>query len=329
MPLVLAAGILVMVRDQVVFDRFGDFGARRRYSSRSRSAAAKILQVVRQQARDRAALKSRTDRCPSSRLEMNRAWGNDRIRTYSRLRFTSMRTTMSWRVAGASSVRIEGGLVADVLPQKLAAIVLRQPRAAVKRIDDAAPPTRASPLIAIPRTKQEMTREIDAVHVQAGPARDLEVHDREADGDAGAAIEYLVDEAVAGIVVALPVARESLLVVQVLVECAHGVAARVAHPRRRFFAHAIEVARYGPGSSDGYSTRAMASAADARSSPGAFMAFCSSAADFGRASVEVQGKRHGWILAGLRLARTHFLITPRWRGRISNASLLSARSSQA
>ena len=88
-----------------------------------------------------------------------------------------------------------------------------------------------------------MTGKVDAGHPQAGPARDLEVDHREGDRDAGAAIEHLVQEAVARIVVLLAVAGEPLLVVEVLVEHADRVLTANAGPRHaagRFVAHPLE-----------------------------------------------------------------------------------------
>ena len=47
-----------------------------------------------------------------------------------------MRTTISWRVAGCEQIAIERRLLADVLPQHLPAVDLREQRPAVERIDD-------------------------------------------------------------------------------------------------------------------------------------------------------------------------------------------------
>ena len=76
--------------------------------------------------------------------------------------------------------------------------------------------------IGVRAPQQEVAGEVHARDSQPGAARDLEVHHREADGDAGAAVEDLVQEAVARIVVVLPVAAKPELVVEVLVERAQG-----------------------------------------------------------------------------------------------------------
>ena len=83
------------------------------------------------------------------------------------------------------------------------------------------------------RAQQEVAGEVHAVDAQPGPARDLEVDDGEADRDAGAAIEDFVEEAVARIVVALAVAGEALLVVEVFVERADRVLLRARRPTVR------------------------------------------------------------------------------------------------
>ena len=105
---------------------------------------------------------------------------------------------------------------------------------------DANHKNRGYKILRIARTQQEVTREIDAVHVQAGAPRHLEVDHGQADGDADAPVEHFVDEAVARVVVPFAVPRKSLFVVQVLVERPHGVVADLLHARGRFLAHAIE-----------------------------------------------------------------------------------------
>ena len=73
------------------------------------------------------------------------------------------------------------------------------------------------------RPQEEVAWEIHADDAQAGAARDLEIDDREADRNPRAAVEDLVQKAVARIVVPVAVAAEALLVVEVLVEGAHGI----------------------------------------------------------------------------------------------------------
>ena len=73
------------------------------------------------------------------------------------------------------------------------------------------------------RAQEEVSREVHARHAEAGASGDLEVYDRQADRNAGAAIEHFVQEAVARIVVPIAVSAEPLLVVEVFVERAHGV----------------------------------------------------------------------------------------------------------
>ena len=63
-----------------------------------------------------------------------------------------------------------------------------------------------------------MAGEVDPFEPQAGAAPDLEVDHREADRNAEPAIEHLVQEAVARIVVVIAVAAEAELLVEVGVE---------------------------------------------------------------------------------------------------------------
>ena len=117
-----------------------------------------------------------------------------------------------------------------------------------------------------------MAGEVDARDAQPGAPRDLQVDDREADRDAGAPVEHLVQEAVARIVVVLAVPREAQLVVEILVERLQRVVLRwltARDARAGFRAHPIECREVvAAASSEGYSTRAIASAAGAQILPG-------------------------------------------------------------
>ena len=73
--------------------------------------------------------------------------------------------------------------------------------------------------------QQKMPGKIDAVDVHARPPRDLEIDDREADRDAGAAVEDFVEEAVPRVVVPVAISGEALIVVQVFVQHLDGVLA--------------------------------------------------------------------------------------------------------
>ena len=76
---------------------------------------------------------------------------------------------------------VESRLVANVLPQHLPAVNLRQQRAAVERIDDeeVAAVVEARPLVG--GAEQEVAGEINARNGHAGPARDFEIDDGERD----------------------------------------------------------------------------------------------------------------------------------------------------
>ena len=140
-------------------------------------------------------------------------------------------------------VVIERRLLADMLPQHLPAVDLRQQRPAVERIDDEEVAAVVEARALVGGAQQEMAGEVHARDVDAGAPRDLEVDDSERDGNAGAAIEDFVEEAVARIVVAFAVTGEALLVVEVLVQDGDGVLAAHAGPRHapgRLVAHPLE-----------------------------------------------------------------------------------------
>ena len=112
-----------------------------------------------------------------------------------------------------------------------------------------------------------MSGKIHALEPQTGAPSDFEVDDRQADRNAGAPIEDLVQEAVARVVVVLAITGEAELFEEVGVQrrdlastrsspraCSRAAAASPMRSRR---------CRYGSISSPGYSTRAIASAAGA------------------------------------------------------------------
>ena len=184
-------------------------------------------------------------------------------------------------VAWPTQMRLEQRLVSRVTAQQFAAGVLRQERAAVERIDDQifgvgrAPPGRTA--------QQEMSGKVDALHVQAGPPRDFHVEHRERNRNAGPPIEHLVQKAVARILVVHVVADEAQLLEQVLVERHHArhtardrraAALLQARPTPRPRGRAPR-GRWRPADRDrgrrralGHSTRAIISAAIARSGSG-------------------------------------------------------------
>ena len=105
-----------------------------------------------------------------------------------------------------------------------------------------------SPVDALAGAQQKVTREVDAGHPQTRPAGHLEVNDGERNGNSGAPFHHLVEETVARIVVVLPVADESLLVVEVLVERTNRVesaGSRARDSHRRVLAHARQTVDVG------------------------------------------------------------------------------------
>ena len=139
----------------------------------------------------------------------------------------------------------ERDLGADVLLQQHAAVVLREQRAAVERIDQQAA---AGAFADIRAAHQKMTREVDAVDVQARAPGDFHVDERQRDRNARAVIEHLVEAAVARILVAL-VAGKALFLEKIGVERAHARERRriaclldvAANGLRRRRPHAIEL----------------------------------------------------------------------------------------
>jgi hypothetical protein len=120
----------------------------------------------------------------------------------------------------------------------------------VERIDDEKVPTVAQPRPLVGGSKQKMAREVDARHVHPGTPRHLQIDDGEADGNARAAVEHLVQETISRIVVLVPVPGEPLLVVQVLVQELDGVLAAGAcadHARTSFVAHPVDGIEVAPG----------------------------------------------------------------------------------
>ena len=128
-----------------------------------------------------------------------------------------------------------------------------------------------------------MSGKVDPLDVHAGPPRDFHVDQRQRDRDAGPAIEHLVQEAVARILVVHVVADEVQLVEQVVVERHHPRVALGIDSRRRVAAadggrgdtrarprgRARRADRdRGRHRASGYSMRAIISAAIARSGSG-------------------------------------------------------------
>ena len=69
---------------------------------------------------------------------------------------------------------------------------------------------------------QKVPGKIHAVDMKARPPRHFHVNQRERNGNAGAPLQHLVEEAVAGVVVSLAVAGEALFVEQIRVEHVDG-----------------------------------------------------------------------------------------------------------
>ncbi len=78
-----------------------------------------------------------------------------------------------------------------------------------------------------------MTGEVDALHVYAGAPADLDVQQGQADRNAGPAIEHLIEEAVAWIVVLRAVAGKAFLVEEEGVHRGDLCWRRVTRRRRR------------------------------------------------------------------------------------------------
>ena len=162
--------------------------------------------------------------------------------------------------------RIERRFVADMTLQQPAAVVLGQPRAAMKRIEDERR-----------EAHEEVPRKVHAFDLNARSARHFHVDERERNRDARAALEHFVEKAVARIVVAIAVAREALPRRRGTRSahrppsptCARPAGSRsptAARARRRPWRRAVS--RYGAGSSDGHSSCAIISAGVARSRSG-------------------------------------------------------------
>ena len=141
----------------------------------------------------------------------------------------------------AAQARLEQRAIVDLVvgirvpAEQLAAGVLGQECPAVERVDDQVfgvgqPPAGRT-------SQQEVSWEIDALYVQARAPRHFHVEQRQRNRDAGAALQHLVEEAVAGILVLVLVADEVQLVEQVFVERHHACIAIGVHPRRRFARH--------------------------------------------------------------------------------------------
>src|SRR5262245_63870720 len=84
----------------------------------------------------------------------------------------------------------EGNLAADVFLQQHPAIVLRKQRAAMEGIDDEAS---AGALADVRTPHQEVPWKVDSVDVQASPASDFHVHERQGDRDTGPTVKDIVE----------------------------------------------------------------------------------------------------------------------------------------
>jgi hypothetical protein len=189
-----------------------------------------------------------------------------------------------------------------VLPEQLPAVILGQLGTAVERIHDdevgaavAADDARCA--------QQKMSGKVDPVDAQPGAARHFEVHDREADWNSGAPIEHFVDEAVARIVVAVAVPGESLLVVQVLVERAERVFASAVDARRGLASHDIEYLHV-----RSRIQRRVFDPCDGERRAGQLVAWrihraLQFSGDFPDPCVQMQRKRHAWIVARFAAGR--------------------------
>src|SRR5207245_1266835 len=111
---------------------------------------------------------------------------------------------------GREQLAVEGGFLADVLAEQMAAVDLREQRPGVKRIDD--------DVFAGARPNEKVPGEVHAFEAESRAAPDLEIDGGQADRNAEPAIEHFIQEAVARVVVVLAIAAESELFVQVRVE---------------------------------------------------------------------------------------------------------------
>src|SRR4026207_1261853 len=80
---------------------------------------------------------------------------------------------------------------------------------------------------------EEVTGEIDAVHLQPGPPSDLHVDDRQRQRNAGSTLENLVEAAVSRILVFVAIARETEFSEEVFVERLDAALRRHVAARRR------------------------------------------------------------------------------------------------
>src|SRR5579863_10505955 len=90
-----------------------------------------------------------------------------------------------------------------------------------------------------------MPRKSDAHHRQPETARNLHVDQRQRDGDAFFAIEYIIQEAVAWIVVFLLIAGEHLLLEQVRVQSLDIRQGRSASAEGHFGSHPVKATKLG------------------------------------------------------------------------------------
>src|SRR5262245_56397480 len=106
-------------------------------------------------------------------------------------------------------LRLEGHGPAQDAPDQLRALFRRHERAAVERIQQNLRVTEPGP-------GNEMSREADALDVEPEPLAHLHQHEAQRDRYAQAAVQHVVEEAVAGVVIVVPIAGEALLDEEVL-----------------------------------------------------------------------------------------------------------------
>ena len=128
-----------------------------------------------------------------------------------------MRTRMCAPGRARQQMRLERRVLTHMAVQQRAAVGLVENRTAVERIDDQAF-VRVVGVQIVQHAHQEVAGKIDALGAQARTPRDLDVHERQRDGDAGATVEHFVEATVARVVVLFAVAEEAELVEQVAIE---------------------------------------------------------------------------------------------------------------
>ena len=113
--------------------------------------------------------------------------------------------------AGTQHSRLELHVAVEDAVEAVLAVFLGEQGAAVERVDEQRARGSVHP-------HHEVSGQADALHLEAGAARDFHEDGGQRDRDARATVEHLVEVAVARVVVALRVAAEALLLEQVVVE---------------------------------------------------------------------------------------------------------------